>query len=131
MLLADDHTLFRKGVRNLLELMKDIEVVGEAATGPEAVSQAKKLVPDVILMDIKMPGQIDGIQAALRIQELYPTIPIIFVTAFGSNENYRRTVSESGLKIVRWIDKPVAGRNRENLLDILNIIEIILQKTKR
>ena len=62
LLLADDHTLFRKGVRTLLEQMPDIEVVGEAANGQEVVSRARELVPDVILMDIRVPG-INGIEA--------------------------------------------------------------------
>ena len=62
LLLADDHTLFRKGVRTLLEQMPDIEVVGEAANGQEVVSQAQELVPDVILMDIRVP-EINGIEA--------------------------------------------------------------------
>ncbi len=62
LLLADDHTLFRKGVRTLLEQMPDIEVVGEAANGQEVVSRARELVPDVILMDIRVP-EINGIEA--------------------------------------------------------------------
>ena len=56
--MADDHTLFRKGVRTILERMPDIEVVAEAANGQEVVAQAQEFVPDVILMDIKMPLQI-------------------------------------------------------------------------
>ena len=55
-LLADDHTLFRKGFRTILEQMPELEVVGEAASGHEVVTQAQDLVPDAILMDIKMPG---------------------------------------------------------------------------
>ena len=62
LLLADDHTLFRKGVRTLLEQMPDIEVVGEAANGQEVESRARELVPDVILMDIRVP-EINGIEA--------------------------------------------------------------------
>ena len=61
-LLADDHTLFRKGIRTLLEQMPDIGVVGEAAGGQEEVERASELVPDVILIEIKMPV-ISGIEA--------------------------------------------------------------------
>ena len=80
-LLADDHTLFRKGVRNLLELIQDIEVVGEAATGQEAVTQARELVPDVILMDIKMPD-VSGIEATKMVLQENPHIGVILVTMF-------------------------------------------------
>lgn len=56
-LLADDHTLFRDGLRSLLASVPDAEVVGEAASGLEAVDQAAALQPDVVLMDIQMPGK--------------------------------------------------------------------------
>ncbi len=80
-LLADDHTLFRKGVRTLLEQMPELEVVGEASTGQEVVSRARELVPDVILMDIKMPV-INGIEASRRVLQDNPHIGIILVTMF-------------------------------------------------
>ena len=78
-LLADDHTLFRTGVRTLLEQMQDMEVVGEAADGQEAVTQARVLVPDVILMDIQMPV-INGIDATRHILQENPHIGVILVT---------------------------------------------------
>ena len=65
-LLADDHTLFRRGIRTILEQTQDIEVVGEAANGQEAVADAREMVPDAILMDIKMPV-INGIDASKAI----------------------------------------------------------------
>ena len=80
-LLADDHTLFRKGIRTLLEQMPDIDVVGEAASGQEVVTQARELVPDVILMDIKMPV-ISGIEATQTILQENPHIGVILVTMF-------------------------------------------------
>ena len=85
-LLADDHTLFRKGVRTLLEQMQNIEVVGEAATGREVVSQAQELVPDVILMDIRMP-EINGIDATRQILQENPHIGVILVTMFDDPES--------------------------------------------
>jgi len=84
-LLVDDHTLFRKGVRMILEQMPDVEVAGEAATGEEAVAQAQDLVPDVILMDIKMSG-INGIEATRQILKENPHIGIILVTMFDDPE---------------------------------------------
>lgn len=80
-LIADDHTLFRAGLRALLGLFADIEVVGEAATGEEAVARAEALQPDVILMDIQMPG-VNGIEATRRIIRDSPHIGIIVVTMF-------------------------------------------------
>jgi len=85
-LLADDHTLFRKGIRSMLEEMPDIEVVGEAATGREAVEQACALVPDVILMDIKMP-EITGIEATKQVLQENPHIGVILVTMFDDPES--------------------------------------------
>jgi DNA-binding NarL/FixJ family response regulator len=78
-LLADDHTLFRKGIRNMLEEMPDVEVVGEAATGREAVEKACALVPDVILLDIKMP-EATGIRPRQILRKT--RIGIILVTMY-------------------------------------------------
>ena len=85
-LLADDHTLFRKGIRSMLEEMPDVEVVGEAATGREAVDKACALVPDVILMDIKMP-EITGIEATRQVLQENPHIGIILVTMYDDPES--------------------------------------------
>ncbi len=85
-LLADDHTLFRKGIRTILEQTQDIEVVGEAANGQEAVAAARELVPDAILMDIKMPV-INGIDASKAILQENPHIGIILVTMFDDPES--------------------------------------------
>jgi len=92
-LIADDHTLFRKGVHKMLEAEEDMKVVGEAATGREALEQARTLVPDVILMDIKMPdpsagsGQaLDGVEATRTLCREMPHIGIIFVTTFQDDE---------------------------------------------
>ncbi len=85
-LLADDHTLFRKGLHTLLKQIEGIEVIGEAANGEEAMSQAQELVPDVILMDIKMPI-INGIEATKRILQENPHIGVILVTMFDDPES--------------------------------------------
>ena len=85
-LLADDHTLFRKGIRTILEQMGDLEVVGEASNGQEAVAEARELVPDAILMDIQMPV-INGIDASKAILQENPHIGIILVTMFDDPES--------------------------------------------
>ena len=85
-LLADDHTLFRKGIYAILERMQDVQVVGEAASGQEVVSLARDLVPDVILMDIKMPI-FSGIEATRYILQENPHIGVILVTMFDDPES--------------------------------------------
>ena len=85
-LIADDHPLFRKGMRGLLESLPEIEVVGEAATGEEAITLAASLVPDVIVMDLQMPGG-SGIAATRAILNASPHIRILMVTLFEDNES--------------------------------------------
>jgi PAS domain S-box-containing protein len=80
-LLADDHDIVRKGIANLLSIEPDIEIVGSAADGKEAVESAAKLLPDVILMDISMP-KLDGIEATCMIHNQYPQICIIGFSMF-------------------------------------------------
>jgi DNA-binding NarL/FixJ family response regulator len=85
-LIADDHPLFRDGMHGLLDSVPDTEVVGEATSGDEAVSQAATLQPDVILMDIKMPG-INGIAATREILAASPHIGILMVTMLEDDES--------------------------------------------
>ena len=85
-LLADDHALFRKGVRTLLEGMQGIEVVGEAVNGQEAVAQARELIPDAVLMGIKMPV-LSGIDATQAILKENPHIGVVLVTMFDDPES--------------------------------------------
>jgi two-component system NarL family response regulator len=92
-LIVDDHTLFRKGVHKMLEAEEDMKVVGEASTGREALEQARALIPDIILMDIKMPDPsagseqaLDGIEATRILCREMPHIGIIFVTMFQDDE---------------------------------------------
>ena len=85
-LIADDHTLFRDGLRALLTTVSDCELVGEAASGEEAIEQAAALQPDVILMDIKMP-EVNGIEATRRILHTSPHIGIIVVTMLEDDDS--------------------------------------------
>ena len=78
-LIADDHPVFRFGLRALLNAMPDTEVVGEVTTGEAAIALATSAQPDVILMDINMPG-VNGIEATRRIRETNPDIRILMVT---------------------------------------------------
>ncbi len=84
-LVVDDHTIIRRGIRALLATEPDIEMVGEAENGKEAVSQAECLQPDVILMDLVMP-EMDGIEAIRRITAYQPEARILVLTSFATNE---------------------------------------------
>ena len=83
-LIADDHPVFRFGMRALIESETDLEVVGEASTGDEAVTLTEKLRPDVVLMDITMPG-VNGIEATRQILDLRPKTGVLIVTMLDDN----------------------------------------------
>jgi DNA-binding NarL/FixJ family response regulator len=84
-LIVDDHALFRTGIRKILETQEDIHVAGEAATGREALEQAGALMPDVVLMDIKMPD-LDGVEATRRLLGEMPHVGVLFCTMFEDDE---------------------------------------------
>lgn len=80
-LIADDHPLFRDGLRALLAAAQDMELVGEATSGEEAVALAAELQPDLVLMDVQMPG-LSGVEATRRIVQASPHIRVLVVTMF-------------------------------------------------
>lgn len=85
-LIADDHVLFREGVHAILKSVPDIEIVGEAGTGQEALTLASELKPDVILMDIQMPD-LNGVEATGRIIKTHPDVGIIIVTMLEDDDS--------------------------------------------
>lgn len=93
-LVVDDHQVVREGLRRILELDKEIKVVGEARNGGEAVTKAVSLSPDVIIMDLKMPGM-DGITATRKIKQEKPEINILILTLYG--EDFVRQAIEAGV----------------------------------
>ena len=93
-LIVDDHQVVREGLRRILENDDEIEVVGEARTGEEAIVKAVSLVPDVIIMDLKMPG-IDGIMATHEIKQRMPDINILVLTLYA--EDFINQAVEAGV----------------------------------
>jgi RNA polymerase sigma factor (sigma-70 family) len=84
--LADDHTLFREGLKRILSLEKDVFVVGEAARGDEVAKVVERTKPDVLLLDLKMPKG-DVIQTLLEVHDKNPTAKVLILTAFSEDEN--------------------------------------------
>lgn len=95
-LLADDHSLVRKGFRRLLDDDAEIEVVGEAASGSTAIELALQLNPQVVVMDLAMP-EVDGIQATVRILRNQPDIGVLILSMY-SEENYIRNAFAAGVR---------------------------------
>lgn len=83
--LVDDHQVVRQGLRDFLELQDDIEVVGDASSGVEAVGMVKQLLPDVVIMDLVMP-EIDGVEATRRVKAVSPSTQVIVLTSFSDDE---------------------------------------------
>lgn len=93
-LIVDDHTLVRDGIKALLSLVADIEVVGEAANGREALEKVQELLPNVVLMDLSMPIM-GGLEATRRIRKEYPKTRILALTQYDDSE-YVIPVIEAG-----------------------------------
>jgi DNA-binding NarL/FixJ family response regulator len=84
-ILADDHTLFRQGIRKLIESIEGLKVIAEANDGHQLLALLKKKVPDLAILDISMPG-IRGIEAAKEIHRLYPQVRILMLSMHKSRE---------------------------------------------
>lgn len=95
-LIVDDHTLVRDGIRALLELVSDIEVVGEATNGKEALEKIEQLVPDVVLMDLAMPIM-GGLEATRRIRKQHPVTKVLALTQYDDTD-YVVPVIEAGAR---------------------------------
>src|SRR6185503_9051547 len=93
-LLVDDHTVVRQGLRVLLEAEQDIEIVGEADTGRQAVQMTRKLAPDVVVMDIAMPN-LNGLEATRQILKEMPKAKVLVLSSY-SDDEYVHQMTEAG-----------------------------------
>jgi DNA-binding NarL/FixJ family response regulator len=114
-LIADDHQIFRDGLKMLLETETGLQVVGEAETGTEAVRLALELLPDVILMDLQMP-ELDGIEAVRQIISTAPQIKIMMLTMFEDDASVFSAMRAGALGYV------IKGMRRENMLRAIRSI---------
>jgi len=92
--LADDHLILREGIRALLEKVPDIEMIGEADDGNEAIAKVEQLLPDVVLMDITMPG-LNGLEATQQIKREHPSIKVLILTVHETDQ-YLSEMLEAG-----------------------------------
>lgn len=90
-LIADDHPIVRAGLQGMLVSQPDFELVGEATTGIEAVALAGQLLPDVVLMDLRMAGM-DGVAATAQIRAQHPKMPVLVLTTYESNADILRAI---------------------------------------
>lgn len=105
-LLADDHPFVREGVREHLVKQSDIEVIGEASDGEETIQKAKKLHPDILILDIRMPG-VDGLAVARRLRKTVPATKIIAFTMY-DNRKYVLDIVRSGARGYITKDAPAS-----------------------
>ena len=136
LLIADDHAFFRIGLRQALEVAVDIKVVGEARNGAEAVDLAQRLAPDVVLMDIQMPG-IDGVRASRLIFSENPSARVIVLTAHYNDDYVFEAIKAGaqgyllkGISEQRLIESIRAVHRGEVLLDS-QVAENVLREFRR
>jgi len=119
-LIADDHHVVRRGLLFFLKTQKDIEVVGEAANGREAVELTAELAPDIVLMDLVMP-EMDGIQATKNIKAQFPNVHVLMLTSFSDRDHVVPAIEAGAAgyqlkdiepdELVEAIRKIIAGEN--------------------
>lgn len=98
-LLVDDHDIVRLGLMTLLNDQPDMEVIGEASTAAEAVHQTETLSPDVVLMDIRLPGE-GGIEATRQVTAKFPKVKVVMLTSFADDELVMRAISAGAVGYV-------------------------------
>ena len=112
LLLADDHAIVRQGLRRLLETAGDIQVIGEAENGRQAVLETKRLQPQVVLLDLSMP-LLNGVEAARQIAEEAPRSKVLILSSYSDDQHLRQAVAAG---VAGYVMKETAG---ENLLEAI------------
>ncbi len=115
-LIADDHPVVREGLSAMLRKEQDIQVVGEAENGAEAIDKARELRPDIILMDLRMP-EVDGVEAMRQISALNPDIKFIVLTTYDNDEYIFKGI-EAGARAYLLKDAP-----REDLFKAIRAVQ--------
>ena len=105
-MLADDHTIVREGFRSLIEGEEDMEVIGEASDGRDAVKLTGKLQPDVVIMDLLMPGGMDGIETTHRVRAITPHTQVVVLTAHTDDARVVAALRAGAIGYVRKDAKP-------------------------
>lgn len=121
-LIVDDHAFVREGTRKILEQEQDMDVVGEACDGEEAVKMSGELLPHVVIMDISMP-KMDGIEATKQIKEKYPKIAILILTAY-DDDQFIFSLLEAGA--AGYLLKSVHGRDLVEAIRAVHAGESVL-----
>ena len=112
-LLVDDHAIFRETVRYVLAGDSQFEVMAEAGDGEEAVALAQQIELDLVLMDIILRGDLDGIDAASEIKARF-NVPVVFLTALNDQETFERAIKT---KPLGWMAKPVETRRLQQVIE--------------
>lgn len=99
-LIVDDHEVVRQGVRAFLETQSDLSVLGEAGSGEDAVRLAGEIVPDVILMDLVMPGSIDGVEATRQVKNTSPRTQVVVLTSYHEDEHIFPAIRAGALSYI-------------------------------
>ncbi|MGC8834588.1 MAG: response regulator [Armatimonadota bacterium] len=114
-LVADDHPLIIEGLRKVLSEHEDIEIVGHAITGEDAVRMSSELVPDVVLMDIRMPG-LDGVEATRRILQQLPATKVIILTVYEDNDHLFNAIKAGA------VDYKLKDTSPEELVEAVRLV---------
>jgi two-component system, NarL family, nitrate/nitrite response regulator NarL len=122
--IVDDHSIFREGLLSVLSTEPDIEIVGQGASAEDAVRLARELLPDIIFLDISMPG--GGLNAAQEIVENYPVVKIIILTG-SEGESHVMTALKTGARA--YVLKGVAARELVNILHTVHSGEVYVTPT--
>lgn len=106
LVLVDDHRVVRRGLRSFLEAFADITIVGEACSGEEVLEKVESWLPDVVIMDLLMPGGIDGIEATRRIRSITPHTQVVVLTAYADDARVVAALRAGAIGYVRKEAEP-------------------------